>query len=99
VPAHQGVHFEDGECLETAGPNTVEPDPKQAFATAETQPLAVFVGDHCQLLTQSEDLQVEGGPVSEQTRQGGKQGEENCFHPLDATVPHPEKSIESISTM
>ena len=55
---HQGVRFEDGECLEAARPEAVEPDPKEALAATETEPFAVFGSDHGQLLTQSEDLQV-----------------------------------------
>ena len=46
MPTYQGVRLENGECLQTAGPDPVEPDPEQAFAPAETQ-LAVFaVGTH-----------------------------------------------------
>ncbi len=85
MPTHQCVGLKDGERLQTTGPDPVEPDPEQAFATAETQ-LAVFVGDHRQLLPEREDLQMEDGPVSEQADQGGEQGEEDCFHPLDATA-------------
>ena len=53
-----GDRFEDGECLETARPEAVEPDPKEALAATETEPFAVSPSNHCQLLTQSEDLQV-----------------------------------------
>ena len=79
MPTHQGVRLEDGECLQTVGPDTVEPDPEQAFTTAETQ-LAISVGDHRQLLSECEDLQLEDGPASEQAGRGGEQGEEGCFH-------------------
>jgi len=82
VPTYQGVRLENGECLQTAGPDPVEPDPEQAFAPAETQ-LAVFAGDHRQLLPERKDLQVEDGPASEQAGQGGEQGQEDCFHPLN----------------
>ncbi len=84
MPTYQGVRLDDGKCLQTAGPDTVEPDPEQAFAPAEMQ-LAVFafVGDHRQLLSECEDLQVEDGSASEQAGQGGKHGEEDRFHPLN----------------
>jgi len=97
MPTNQGIRLEDGECLQTAGPEPIEPDPEQAFATAETQ-LAVFMDDHCQLLPEREDLQMDDGPPSEQASQGGEQGEEDCFHPLDATARGWKKSTESIST-
>jgi len=58
---------------------------EQAFAPTETQ-LAVCVGDHRQLLSQREDLQVKDGPASEQASQGGEEREEDRFHPLDATA-------------
>jgi hypothetical protein len=80
MPTHQSVRLEDGESLQTTGPDPVEPDPKQAFALAETQ-LAVCAGDHRQLLSEREDLQVEDGPASEQTSQGGEQGRTIVFIP------------------
>ena len=58
VPAHQGVRFEQGECLEAARPEAVQPDPEEALAATETEPFAVSGSDHCQLLRQIEDLQV-----------------------------------------
>ena len=64
MPTYQGVRFEDGECFQTAGPDPVEPDPEQAFAPAETQ-FAIAVGDHRQLLSECEDLQVEDSPASQ----------------------------------
>jgi len=81
MPTYQGVRLEHDECLETARPDPVEPDPEQAFAPAETQ-FAIAVGDHRQLLSECEDLQVEDGPASEQTGKGGEQGVEDGFHPL-----------------
>ncbi len=58
VPAHQGVRLEEDERLEAAGPEAVEPDPEEALGATETEPFAVSGSDHCQLLTQSEELQV-----------------------------------------
>ena len=58
VPAHQGLRLEDGECLEAAGPEPLEADPDKTLTAAETKPFAVSGSDHCQLLRQSEDLQV-----------------------------------------
>jgi len=40
------------------GPEAVEPDPEEALEATETEPFAVSGNDHCQLLTQSEELQV-----------------------------------------
>ncbi len=78
VPAYQGVRVEDGECLETARPEAVEPDPEEALAATETEPFAASGSDHCQLLTQSEDLQVKDGTAPEQAGQGGEQGDRRC---------------------
>ena len=97
MPTYQGVRLEHDECLETARPDPIEPDPEPAFAPAETQ-LAISVGDHRQLLSECEDLQVEDGPTSEEAGQSGEQGEEDGFHSLDAIARGQEKSIESIST-
>jgi hypothetical protein len=97
MPTYQGVRLEDGECLQTARPDPIEPDPEQAFAPAETQP-AISVGDHRQLLSECEDLQVEDGPASEQTRKGGEQGVEYRLHTGNAIARRQEKSIESAST-
>ena len=73
MPMYQGVRREDGECVQTARPDPIAPDPEQAFAPAETQ-LAISVGDHRQLLSECEDFQVEDGPASEEAGQGGEQG-------------------------
>ncbi len=64
MPTHQGVRLEDGECLQTAGPDTVEPDPKHALTMTEAH-AAVLLGDHRQLLSERKDLQVEDSPASQ----------------------------------
>ena len=42
MPTDQGVRLEQRECLETAWPEAVEPDPKEP---TESNPLAILVGD------------------------------------------------------
>ena len=90
MPTYQGVRLEDGECRQTARPDPIEPDPEPAFAPAETQ-LAISVGDHRQLLSECEDLQVEDGPTSEEAGQSGEQGEEGWFSFLGRYRPGPGK--------
>jgi hypothetical protein len=47
------------ECLETTGPHAVKPDPEQALAPMETDPFAVLLRHHGQLLPKRKDLQLE----------------------------------------
>ena len=40
VPAHQGIRFENLQCLQTARPEAIEPDPKKPLAPVESEPFA-----------------------------------------------------------
>lgn len=69
MPTHQCIGLEDVQRLRTAGPQAVEPDPEQALAPRETQPLGIFPHGHGQLLAQRDDLHVERNAASEDTAQ------------------------------
>lgn len=56
MPTDQGVRLEDRECLETARPDEVEPEPKEPLAQTESNPSTISVGDHGQLLAEREDF-------------------------------------------
>ena len=92
LPTHQSIRLEDGEGLQTAGPDTIELNPEETLSQTRTEPLVVSVGDHGQLLAESDVLEMEQGAASEQAVQGSEQGEEDSLHPSDATVRWQEKS-------
>ena len=79
MPANQGARLKDGESGEAAGPDPVQPNLEEALATAGSEPFVVPRGDHRKLLTKGQDLQMEEGAVTEQTRQGKKQRGEGVF--------------------
>ena len=74
VSTHQGAGLEDMKCLETAGPNAVQPDPEQALAPTETVPFVVSLSNHGKLLAKREDFQVEQRAASEDDRRGRARG-------------------------
>ncbi len=51
MPAHQGIWLDEGEGVNTAGPNAVEPDLEQSLVMPDARPPAVSGGERCQLLT------------------------------------------------
>lgn len=94
MPAHAGIRLEQGEGVNTAGPNTVEPNPEQALVTPEARPSVTLGGKRCQLLMQREDLEVEKGAASEQAGEGGEQ---YGLHPPNAIALYQETSTKSAS--
>jgi len=107
VPADQRVRLEDGNSGEAAGPDPIQPNPEEALVKAGSQPFVVPCGDHRQLLTKRQDLQMEEGPATEQARQGNEQrqarqgneqrGEERLRRDY-ATVREEKKPTRSIGT-
>ena len=63
VPAQQGIGAEDSQGVETVRPQPVVPNPEEALFPAETEPSAVPMGNHGQLLPQRQD-QVGGDQES-----------------------------------
>ena len=98
VPAHQGVRLDEGEGINTAGPNAVEPDPEKALVMPDARSSAVLRSERCQLLTRREDLEVEQGAASEQAGEGSEQGEQYGLHRPNAIAPDQEPSTTSLST-
>ena len=52
VPAHQGIWFEDPQCLQATGPQAVEADPEQPLTPVKTESLAWCLLHHRQLLAE-----------------------------------------------
>ena len=70
MPAHQSIGAEDSQGVETVRPQPVEPYPEKAFSHAETEPSAVPMGNHGQLLAQRQDFKVEVSAASHEAGQG-----------------------------
>lgn len=98
VPTHQGVGLEDMQCLNTAGPNAVQPNPEQALAPTETEPFTVSLSDHAKLLAKREDFQVEQRAASEEAGQCGEHRVQDRLHRTDANAPDQKKPSESTGT-
>ena len=79
VPAEQRVRLEHSNRGETAGPEPVQPNPEEALVTAGSEPFVVPGGDHCQLLTKRQDLQMEEAATTEQASQGKEQRGRSVF--------------------
>ena len=58
VPAHQGIRFEDLQCLQATGPQVVQPDPEQPLIAAKPESLAWCLVHHRQLLAKRQDFEV-----------------------------------------
>ena len=66
VPSDQCIRLENHKCLETAGPDTVEPDPEEALTPSKLDPFALPVVQDRQLLAESEDFEVQNCPATDQ---------------------------------
>ncbi len=66
VPSDQCIRLENYKCLETAGPDTVEPDPEEALTPSKPDPFALPVVQDRQLLAESEDFEVQNCPATDQ---------------------------------
>ena len=69
MPADQGIRLEDGNSGEARGPESVQPNPEEALMTAGSEPFVVPRGNHRQLLTKGQDLQMEETATAEQANQ------------------------------
>ena len=98
MPAEQGVRLEDGNSGEAPGPDPVQPNPEEALVKAGSEPFVVPRGDHRQLLTKGQDLQMEEGAATEQASQGKEQRGEERLHRDDATAREEKRSTGSVST-
>ncbi len=96
MPTHQSIGAENSQRVETVRPQPVEPYPETAFSPTETEPSAVPMGNHGQLLAQRQVFEVEVSAASEEAGQGNQKRKQGCFHPGDATERAPKKSTESI---
>ena len=72
VPAHQGIRFENLECLQTARPQPVEPNPEQTLTPVESESFTRRLVYHGQLLAKREDFEVQEGAA---LKAGEKRGE------------------------
>ena len=66
--------------------------------SAGSEPCVVARGGHRRLLMKGQDLQMDEGAATEQTRLGKKQRGEKRLHLQNATVREEKKSTGSIST-
>lgn len=80
MPAHQGIWFEDLQCLQATGPQAVEPDPEQPLPPVKSESLAWCLVNHGQLLTKRQNFEVQEGAALEQSEQGGQDGEGDSSH-------------------
>jgi len=65
MPAHQGIWFEDPQCLQALWPQTVEPDPEQPLTPVKSESFAWCLVYHGQLLAKRQDFEVQEGAASE----------------------------------
>ena len=80
VPAHQGIWFEDLQCLQAPWPQTVEPDPEQPLTPVKSESLAWCRVHHRQLLAKRQDFEVQDGAALEQPEQRVQDGEGDSSH-------------------
>ena len=68
VPANHGFRLHDGQGIQAAGPQTIEPDPNYPVEGCEPRPPVLLSLKDGQLVAQGEDLELELGtgpkPVS-----------------------------------
>ncbi len=68
VPSNHGCRLHDGQGIQAAGPQTIEPDPKYPVEGCEPRPLVLLSLKDGQLVAQGEDFELELGtgpkPVS-----------------------------------
>ena len=71
IPSHTsgfGIRLHDGQGIQAAGPQTIEPDPKYPVEGREPRPPVLLSLKDAQLVAQGEDLELELGtgpkPVS-----------------------------------
>jgi len=65
VPAHQGIRFEDLQCLQATWPQAVEPDPEQPLAPVKLESFAWYLVYHGQLLAKRQDFEAQEGAALE----------------------------------
>ena len=58
MPAHQGVQFEDLQCLQAVRPQAVEPDPEQPLTPVKSESFAWCLVYHGQLLAERQDFEM-----------------------------------------
>jgi len=65
VSAYQGVRSEYPQCLQTAGPQAVEPDPEQSLTPVKAESFTRCLVYHGKLLAKRQDFEVQEGAASE----------------------------------
>ncbi len=61
VPANHGFRLHDGQGIQTAGPQTIEPDPKYPVEGCQPRPPVLLSLKDGQLVAQGENLELELG--------------------------------------
>lgn len=65
VPAHQGIRFENLQCLQATRPQAVEPDPEQPLMPVKSESFTWCLVYHGQLLAKRQYFEVQEGAASE----------------------------------
>ncbi len=61
MPANHGLRLHDGQGIQAAGPQTIEPDPKYPIEGCEPRPPVLLSLKDGQLVAQGENLKLELG--------------------------------------
>lgn len=79
--------------LKITRPEAIEPDPEDALGPTKTEALGLAGRDYRPLLAEREDLEVKGGPASEEAEHGNRDGKQYGSHRRDGIASHWEKSM------
>jgi len=71
MPMNDGRRLDQDQGLETARPESVQPDPEHAVTGAKTQPPRALAPEYTQLMAEGDDLQFQRGSATKTEGQEG----------------------------
>jgi hypothetical protein len=74
--------------VQTARPQSVEPDPEQAVDRKQSRPTRPLATKNVQLVTEGEVLQFQNGPTAESASKNRNHGTPELMHAGDTTADH-----------
>jgi hypothetical protein len=90
VPLDDGGRLDQHHHLQTARPQSVEPDPEQAVDRDQSEPTRPLVTKNVQLVTEGKVLQAQNHPTTESAGNDRDDGTHEFEHAGNTTAAHPE---------
>jgi hypothetical protein len=90
MPPDHGCRLDDHHGVEDLRPNSVKPNPEKSVRGEEANPIWVLPPQNAHLMSQANQLELQGGAATKPKGDDGNDGGQNCDHACHGTAVAPK---------